>query len=155
MVTELQKELKQNKPFKSLEEEVILNVARTAEYLASTLAGVLKTADLTLTQYNVLRILRGAGSEGLSCGEIGERMVTKESDITRLLDRIESRGMISRERPTNNRRVVITRITKEGLRILAELDEPVEKNNKRLVGHLEKGKLKTLNELLEAVRSKE
>ena len=149
----LQKELKQNKPFKSLEEEVILSIAHTAEYLGSTLSGVFKAADLTPTQYNVLRILRGAGSEGLSCSEIGERMVTKESDITRLLDRIESRGMISRERPANNRRMVITRITEEGLRVLAELDRPVEETNRQLVGHLGKEKLKTLSALLEAVRN--
>ena len=155
MVTKLQKELKQNKSFKSLEEEVILNIARTAEYLGSSLAGVLKAANLTLTQYNVLRILRGAGAEGLSCSEISERMVTKESDITRLLDRIESQGLISRERPANNRRLVIASITDEGLRVLAELDAPVDENNQRLVGHLGKEKLKTLNELLEAVRNTE
>ena len=155
MITKLQKELKQNKPFKNQEEEVILSIARTAEYLNSVLAGTLKAADLTLTQYNVLRILRGAGDEGLTCSEIGERMVTKESDITRLLDRIESRGMISRERPTNNRRIVIARITDDGLRVLAELDDPIEQANLQLVGHLGKEKLKTLSALLEAVRSKE
>ena len=155
MVTKLQKELKQNKSFKSLEEEVILNIARTAEYLGSSLAGIFKAANLTPTQYNVLRILRGAGAEGLSCSEISERMVTKESDITRLLDRIESQGLISRERPANNRRLVITSITDEGLRVLAELDAPVDENNQRLVGHLGKEKLKTLNELLEAVRNTE
>lgn len=155
MVTKLQEEIKQTKPFKSLEEEVILNVARTAEYLASAIAGVIKSADLTLTQYNALRILRGAGAEGLSCSEISERMVTKESDITRLLDRIESRGLISRERPASNRRMVIARITEEGLRVLEALDEPVEENNRHLVGHLGEEKLKTFNELLEAVRNKE
>lgn len=153
MVTKLQKELKQSKPFRSAEEEVILNAARTAEYLNSALAEVFKRADLTATQYNALRILRGAGSEGLSCSEIGERMVTKESDITRLLDRLESRGFISRERPESNRRMVITRITDEGSRILEELDEPVNETNQRLVGHLGKQNLKTLNELLEAVRT--
>ena len=152
MVTKLQTELKQNKPFKSLEEEVILNVARTAEYLAAAIIGVLKASDLTMTQYNVLRILRGAGAEGLTCSEISERMVTKESDITRLLDRVESRGFISRERPATNRRVVVTRITDEGLRVLAELDEPVEETNRSLVGHLGEKKQKTLNELLEAIR---
>jgi DNA-binding MarR family transcriptional regulator len=152
MVTKLQTELKQNKPFKSLEEEVILNVARTAEYLAAAIIGVLKASDLTMTQYNVLRILRGAGTEGLTCSEISERMVTKESDITRLLDRVESRGFISRERPATNRRVVVTRITDEGLRVLAELDEPVEETNRSLVGHLGEKKQKTLNELLEAIR---
>lgn len=154
MVSRLQKELKQNKPFRSIEEEVILNVARTAEYLAASINIILKTADLTGTQYNVLRILRGAGSEGLSCSEIGERMVTKESDVTRLLDRVEARGFISRERPANNRRIVVARITDEGLRVLAELDEPVDEVNGNLVGHLGREKQKTLNELLEAIREK-
>ena len=153
MTSKLQKELKQTKPFKSLEEEVILNIARTAEYLASASVLVFKAADLTATQYNVLRILRGAGSEGLSCSEIGERMVTKESDITRLLDRIESRGLISRERPASNRRLVIARITNAGLKVLEELDEPVAEINRQLVGHLGKEKLKTVNELMEEIRS--
>ncbi len=153
MVTKLQNELKQNKPFTSLEEEVMLNVVRTAEHLSSVSAGIFKTADLTATQYNVLRILRGAGSEGLSCSEIGERMVTKDSDVTRLLDRIESQGLISRERPMNNRRLVIVRITEEGLRVLEELDKPVEENHRRLIGHLGKEKLQIVNELLEAMRS--
>src|SRR5688572_9077942 len=119
MVKRLQEELKQTKPFTSLEEEVILNLVRTAEHVVSRTAEVLKPANLTPTQYNALRILRGAGPDGLTCGEIGERMVTKESDITRLLDRLERRGLISRERPETNRRVVITRVTDEGLRLLA------------------------------------
>jgi DNA-binding MarR family transcriptional regulator len=152
MVGKLQKELKQNKPFRSLEEEIILNIARTAEYLAAATARMLRTVDLTGTQYNVLRILRGAGAEGLSCSEIGERMVTKESDVTRLLDRMEARGFISRERPANNRRIVIASITDEGLRVLTELDKPIDDLNRNLVGHLEKGKQKTLNELLETIR---
>ncbi len=152
MVSKLQKELKQNKPFRSLEEEVILNVARTAEYLATSGAALLKSVDLTATQYNVLRILRGAGSEGLSCSEISERMITKESDITRLLDRIESRGFLSRERPPSNRRLVITRITDVGLRVLEELDEPVNEMNQKLVGHIGKENQKILIELLEAIR---
>jgi DNA-binding MarR family transcriptional regulator len=153
MVSKLQKELKQNKPFRSLEEEVILNVARTAEYLTGEIACALKAADLTVTQYNVLRILRGAGEEGLTCSEISERMVTKESDVTRLLDRVESRGFISRERPATNRRVVIVRITDEGLRALTELDGPIDELNRKLVGHLGQKKQKSLNGLLEAIRN--
>ena len=152
MVTKLQKELKQRKPFASLEEEVILNLARTAEYVGSRGAEVFKRADLTPTQYNALRILRGAGEEGLTCGEISERMVTKDSDITRLLDRLERRGLISRERPENNRRVVVTRITHEGLALLAELDEPVNESHRKLAGHLGRARLRTLNELLETLR---
>lgn len=155
MVTKLQKELKQNRPFESLEEEVILNLARTAEYVGSRGAEVFKRVDLTPTQYNALRILRGAGAEGLICGEISERMVTKDSDITRLLDRLEKRGLIGRERPENNRRVVFARITDEGLRLLAELDGPVGESHQRLAGHLGEQKLKALNELLEAMRDAE
>lgn len=152
MVSKLQNELKQGKPFRSLEEEIVLNVARTAEYLAGAISNVLKAADLTVTQYNVLRILRGAGAEGLTCSEISDRMVTKESDVTRLLDRVENRGFISRERPANNRRIVLARITDEGLRVLEELDDPVDELNRNLVGHLSEEKQKTLNELLEAMR---
>jgi DNA-binding MarR family transcriptional regulator len=155
VVTKLQKELKQKKPFSSLEEEVILNLARTAEYVGSRGAEVFKRADLTPTQYNALRILRGAGEQGLSCGEISERMVTRDSDITRLLDRLERRGLISRERPENNRRVVIARITGEGLALLAQMDGPMEESHRRLAGHLGRQRLKTLSELLEALRGNE
>jgi DNA-binding MarR family transcriptional regulator len=154
-MTKLQRELKQTKPFASLEEEVALNLARTAEYVGSRAAGVFKQADLTPTQYNALRILRGAGEEGLSCGEISERMVTKDSDITRLLDRLERRGLISRERPETNRRVVMARITDAGLQLLAELDEPVNESHRKLLGHLGKQQLRTLNELLESLRADE
>ena len=154
MVSKLQNELRQTKPFRSLEEEVILSIARTGEFLATALSGVLKAFDLTMTQYNVLRILRGAGSDGLSCSEISERMVTKESDVTRLLDRVEARGYISRERPATNRRLVITRITKDGLDVLAELDGPVDRMNRELVEHLGEKKLNSLNELLEAIRDR-
>ena len=148
----LQKELKQSKPFECLEEEVMLNLARTAEYLGSRVAEVFKRADLTGTQYNALRILRGAGAEGLSCREIGERMVTTVPDVTRLLDRLEARSLISRERPAHNRRQVITRVTQEGLRLLADLDEPVVESHRCLAGHLGEKQLKTLNRLLEALR---
>lgn len=152
MVTKLQKELKQTKPFGSLEEEVLLNLARTAEHVSTQLAGVLKRADLTLTQYNVLRILRGAGEEGLTCGEISERMVTRDSDVTRLLDRLGKRGLITRERPETNRRIVVTRITGEGLSLLAELDGPVQEANRTAASHLGRARLKTLTELLEELR---
>lgn len=152
VTSRLQKEIKQTKPFGSLEEEVILNLSRTNEYLGTRAAEVFKRADLTGTQYNALRILRGAGREGLSCREIGERMVTTVPDVTRLLDRLEARGLISRERPAHNRRQVITRVTDEGLRLLAELDEPVAENHRRLAGHLGEKQLKTLNRLLEALR---
>lgn len=134
------------------EEEVYLSMLRTVERLSRGVAETLAGAELTPTQYNALRILRGAGSEGLSCREIGERMVTTVPDVTRLLDRLEARGLISRERPAHNRRQVITRVTDEGLRLLAELDEPVAESHRRLAGHLGEKQLKTLNRLLEALR---
>ena len=153
-MSKLQEELKQSKPFAGLEEEVILNLMRTSGFLAAGLVGILKQAGLTATQYNALRILRGAAPEGLSCREIGTRMVTRESDITRLLDRLEKRGLISRRRPAGNRRLVLTRITGQGLKTLAGLDAPVLESHRQQVGHLGKSRLKALNRTLEALRSK-
>lgn len=155
MVGKLKSEIKQQRGFESLEEEATLNVARTAEFMMNAVAEVLKPFSLTVTQYNALRILRGAGGNGLMCGEIGERMVTKESDITRLLDRLETRGLISRERPAENRRVVIATITDTGLNLLADLDRPVADCNKRLSAGLGKAELKTLVSMLEAIRETE
>src|ERR1017187_2224556 len=107
------------------EEAAFLDLMRTTDILARRLVLVLKPADLSTTQYNVLRILRGS-PEGLPCGEIASRMITREPDITRLLDRLEKRGLISRCRETKDRRTVLTRITPEGLRLIGELDAPVQ-----------------------------
>jgi DNA-binding MarR family transcriptional regulator len=153
--TELQKELKQTKPFASREEEVYLNIQLTAERLWWGVNETLKQADLTHTQYNVLRILRGAGQAGASCSEIGERLVTKDSDITRLLNRLEARELISREREEKDRRVIITHITNEGLRLLAGLDKPIQRCHRRHLGHLGDRQLAALSKLLELVRSKQ
>lgn len=150
----LRDEIKQRRPFKSPEEEVALNLHRTANALAQGFTPLLKERDLTLTQYNVLRILRGAGKDGLPCGEIGSRMITRDPDITRLLDRLERHGLIARRRDPNDRRVVVTCITKEGLELLAELDEPVAATHARLLGHLGRRKLRLLAGLLEAAREK-
>jgi DNA-binding MarR family transcriptional regulator len=149
----LQNELKQRKPFASLEEEVHLNVMRTAELLWWGVNETLKEAGLTPTQYNALRILRGAGREGISCSQISERMVTKDSDITRLLDRLETRGLISRERESVDRRIITARITDEGLRLVAELDRPIADCHRRQLGHLGEKRLATLSRLLEEARA--
>src|SRR5581483_1521584 len=109
----------------SFEEAVFLDLVRTSDVLSRRIAYVLKNADLSSNQYNVLRILRGA-PEGLPCGEIGSRMLTRAPDITRLLDRLEKRELISRSRENKDRRMVLTRITAAGLKLLAELDEPVQ-----------------------------
>src|SRR5271168_1632128 len=123
------------KPGSCPEEVTYLEMLRTAEALAHRFAQVLKTEDLSSTQYNVLRILRGA-SEGLPCGEIGNRMVTRDSDITRLLDRLEKRALVSRNRDSKDRRTVWARITPEGLKLLTRLDEPVRATHFELLGHL-------------------
>jgi DNA-binding MarR family transcriptional regulator len=150
----LRDEIKQQRPFRSLEEEVALNLLRTANDLAQGLAAPLRETDLTGTQYNVLRILRGAGKNGLPCGEIAGRMITRDPDITRLLDRLERRGLARRERDATDRRVVLTRITAEGLRLLARLDAPVDAANTRLLGHLGARKLRQLAALLEFARAR-
>lgn len=154
MTGKLQTELKQSKPFATREEEVYLNIQRTAEALLWKATELLKSYELTPTQYNVLRILLGAGREGLICREIGERMVTRDPDVTKLLDRLEARSLIKRERDTKDRRIIITRITNEGLKLLKELDRPIVENTRDMLGHLGARRLETLNELLEQAREK-
>jgi DNA-binding MarR family transcriptional regulator len=134
------------------EETAFLDLLRTCDLLSRGPAQVLKKEDLSATQYNVLRILRGA-PEGLPCGEISNRMITRDPDITRLLDRLEKRGMISRCRETTDRRMVMARITPDGLKLLARLDEPVEETHRKQLGHLGKHRLWILAELMEAARA--
>lgn len=136
----------------SPEEAAFLDLLRTTDMLSRGLVGVLKAEELSPTQYNVLRILRGA-LEGLPCGEIASRMITRDPDITRLLDRLEKRGLISRCRETTDRRTVMTRITPEGLKLLARLDEPVQAGHRKQLGHLGRERLRALTELLQAARS--
>lgn len=147
-------EIKQTKPFGSLEDEVFVNVLRTAEAFLWKEAEFLKPYELTPSQYNVLRILRGAHVDGLICREIGERMVTRDPDVTKLLDRLEARGLVTRERQQKDRRVIVARITEEALKILDEIDRPLLEMTEALLGHLGERKLKTLNALLEAAREK-
>jgi DNA-binding MarR family transcriptional regulator len=134
------------------EEAAFLDLLRTTDLLSRGPAQVLRSEDLSATQYNVLRILRGA-PEGLACGEIARRMITRDPDITRLLDRLEKRGLISRCRETKDRRTVLARITADALRLLARLDEPVQEVHRRQLGHLGRERLLALAELLDATRS--
>jgi DNA-binding MarR family transcriptional regulator len=133
------------------EEKILLDMFRTTEVLSRPVAELLKTEELSGTQYNVLRILRGA-SEGLSCGEIGNRMITHDPDITRLLDRLEKRGLILRTRDNKDRRLVLTDITQEGLDVLARLDQPIQDLHRRQLGHLGRERLKILGDLLRTCR---
>src|ERR1700741_3922379 len=107
------------------EEAAFLELLRTTDQLSRRLVPLLKAEELSPTQYNVLRILRGA-PEGLPCGEIGQRMITRDPDITRLLDRLEKRTLIARWRDSQDRRMVLARITPQGLKMLGRLDQPVQ-----------------------------
>ena len=151
----LQSEIKQTKPFANLEEEVLLNLQRTADAAMRPVEAAIKSHGLSSTQYNVLRILRGAGEGGRTCGEIGDRLITRDPDITRLLDRMEKRGLIRRERQTTDRRVILTFVTEMGLDILAQLDSQVPETIKSVLGHMSERKLRDLCRLLEQARQKE
>ncbi len=145
-------EIKQKKPFQSLEQELFLNLIRTADILQRHVFQALKPASLSPAQYNVLRILRGAGKDGLPCGEIGERMVTHDPDITRLVDRLEKRGLVTRSRESGDRRVVTVRIAREGLMTLEALDKPLNDLQRSLLGSLDRGSQERLIKLLEKTR---
>lgn len=153
MAGKLLQELKQTKPFESLEVEAYLNIIKTADHLHHSAAVVLKGRNISETQYNVLRILRGAGDDGLKCSEVGERMVTRDPDITRLLDRLEKQQLIERHRSQTDRRVVTTRITATGLRLLEELDAPIRQQSAAMFARLQPAQLQTLIDSLEAIRS--
>jgi DNA-binding MarR family transcriptional regulator len=149
----LRDELKMTKPFKSLEEEALLSIARTAALIEHGGAEAFKAHGLTTTQYNVLRILRGAGQEGLCRNEVGERLVTKVPDVTRLLDRMEAAGLIVRERGAQDRRFVATRITEKALKLLEKIDRELPATHARLLGHVGQKRLRELISILEEVRN--
>ena len=136
-----------------LEQRVFLALLKTADALGQEAEQLIRAAKLTGTQYNVLRILRGAGAEGLACRGIGDRMIAHDPDITRLLDRLEKRGFIARERQKDDRRVVKTRITPKGLELLKPLDQPIRELHKRQFRHMAGARLKTLFGLLEEIRT--
>ena len=165
-VGSLQTEIFKRHPFESQEHEAALSVARTGDILLRPVESLLARFDLSVTQYNVLRILRGmgeerttpggcgggAGSEGLPCGQIAQRMITREPDMTRLLDRLERREMITRCRPESDRRVVRIRLTAAALSLLSQIDEPLMTLHRKQFAHLDQQQLATLIQLLAAVR---
>ena len=152
MPTRLQEELKQARPFTSAAQEAALSIARTAAVLGHALETFLKPHGITPTQYNVLRILRGAGDAGLCRHEVRERLVAQVPDVTRLLDRLEDAGLVVRERDATDRRLVATRITAAGLRLLKRLDQPVADVHRQQLGHLSEPQLRTLIALLAEAR---
>ncbi len=154
MLSALALELKQNKPFASLKEEAALSIARTAAVLDHQVSQALKAHALTPSQYNVLRILRGAGAEGLCRNEVGARLVTQVPDVTRLLDRMEDTGLISRQRGSEDRRFVTTRITRKGLDLVDRLDKPMRDLLQTLLGHVSEKGLRRVIDGLAEVREK-
>ncbi|HYL62313.1 MAG TPA: MarR family transcriptional regulator [Candidatus Methylomirabilis sp.] len=137
-----------------IEDQVFVCLQKTADSLGLEVEQLLKPRGLTATQYNVLRILRGAAPQGLPCSAIAERMISHDPDMTRLLDRMEQRRLISRERQAYDRRVVKTAITRTGLALLKSLDQPVRELHKRQFRHMPAARLKTLAQLLEDVRAR-
>jgi DNA-binding MarR family transcriptional regulator len=131
-----------------LEDQVFVALLKAADTLGQQAEQLLKGSGLSATQYNVLRILRGAEPQGLACRAIGDRMISHDSDITRLLDRMEKRNLITRERQTDDRRVVKTRITSAGLAALKTLDAPVHQMHRRQFHHISVTRLKMLSSLL-------
>lgn len=148
----LHDELKMTKPFKTVEEEALLNILRTAAVLDHNGAEALKPFGLTPTQYNVLRILRGT-PEGLCRNEVGERLVTRVPDVTRLLDRMERCGLVQRQRNGDDRRYVSTRITDKGMKLVDKLDNVLPAIHARQMGHLGEKKVRDLIRLLTEVRA--
>jgi DNA-binding MarR family transcriptional regulator len=152
MTGRLQSEIRQTRPFPHPAEEAFLNLQRTSALLMRGVEETLHAFQLTHPQYNVLRILAGAGAEGLPCGEIANRMITRDPDITRLLDRMEKRGHVLRQRGESDRRVVIAHITAEGAEILRALEKPVRDAIRGPLAPLGATKLAELTGLLEAIR---
>ncbi len=145
-------EISQTKPFSCREEEVYLNLARSFDHLSQGLSELFRGFNLSGTQYNIMRILRGAGEEGLTCTEAAQRMISHDPDITRLLDRLEARNLIVRMRSSADRRVVVARITADGLALLAELDQPLLDLHSVQMQCLKPEQLEELIGLLELLR---
>jgi DNA-binding MarR family transcriptional regulator len=139
----------------SLEARTFISLQKAADFLAVQVEQLLKANDLTAAQYNTLRILRGAEPEGLACSSIADRMISHDPDMTRLLDRMEKRSLITRARQKDDRRVVKTRITPQGLDLLKTLDQPVHDMHKRQFQHVPGPRLKLLIELLDQVLEKD
>ena len=149
----LQREIRQKKPFRSPAQEAVLGLLRTADVVRRLIARSLEPYDVTPQQYNVLRILRGAGAEGLPTLTIGERMLEDSPGVTRLVDRLISKGLVSRERSTEDRRQVLCRITQAGLDLLTQIDALVEGRDEEAVSVLTPDEQKELIRLLDRIRA--
>ena len=152
-MTSLKLEIAQQPPFFSVEEEAVLNLMRTADTIQRAFHRKTRSWGITSTQYNVLRILRGAQPQGLTCSAIGDRMITADPDITRLLSRLKALKLVRQRRDKHDRRVVWTQISPAGLQLLEEMDPVIQQAPVELLGHLDKAELAELIRLLELARS--
>ena len=152
MTGSIQRLIKQRKPFRSVEEEVFVGLQLVADRLMEPWARYLKEhADLTTVQYNVLRILRGAGEDGLLAGEVGERLIARSPDVTRLIDRLEKRGLVRRRRDPEDRRAVRVVISKAGRDTLTALDNKAGNSLREPFASLSKAQLVALRDTLDSV----
>ena len=148
----IQNEIRQSKGFSNPSEEAVLNILRTSDVMTQLLTDLLKPSGLSSTQYTVLLILRGSSGKGPCCREIGERLVTRDPDVTRLIDRLEKRDLLLRTRDKDDRRVVTIQLTPAGMALVNELDEPIEKWNRKLMRNISGADTKILIDLLERFR---
>ena len=148
----LKEDLRQNKGFTSLQQEAFLNVLRTSSALTDALEDLLRPYGISATQYNVLRILRGSGADGMCRNEVRDRMLTRMPDMTRLLDRMEEAGWVTRAREREDRRMVLTRISASGQTLLKELDGPVNELHRVQLARLTDDQLRSLVDLLTLAR---
>ena len=151
-VSGIREEIKQTKPFRNLEEETLLALMRTSDQVQRRIAEAMKPFDISPTQYNALRILRGGGETGLPCSEIGGRMINHDPDITRLVDRLVKRGLVQRSRDSKDRRVITTRITAAGLELLKKMEKPMSEFPVHVFRALGEQKLQNLLKLLGTIR---
>jgi DNA-binding MarR family transcriptional regulator len=151
-VSAIAEEIHQTKPFATIEEELLVSLLRTTDVLQDRFEQAVEPFNISLTQYNVLRILRGAEPKGRTCGEIGERMIAREPDVTRLLTRMERAALIRRTRDGEDRRVVMTRITPRGLKLLDEM-EPHMREIGGLLHPIGERKIERMLRLLDEVRA--
>ena len=148
-----QKKIKQKKPFHSLMTEAAVGLLITADVLRRKLSALVEQGGVTFQQFNVLRILRGAGTEGLPTREIAARLLEKSPGITRFIDQLETRGLVKRRRSTSDRRQVFCMITESGLELLSKLDQPVDEWDEQRLSVLNERELKQLIGFLERIHS--
>jgi DNA-binding MarR family transcriptional regulator len=144
-----------NVPLLPVEDQLFVAILKIADSLSQEAEQVIKSGGLTATQYNVLRILRGAEPGGLLCRGIADRMISRDPDMTRLLDRMERHSWITRQRQHDDRRAIKTRITPEGLKLLRKLDQPIHDLHRGQFRHMTAGQIKSLAELLTEVGKRE